>query len=115
LGYRGAFDDWVVATVEVSGFAYVVFAVLCALRACCLAAGRRAPPPMVIYAASLIASCVPFGALDGLPPVVVAITGLPIVPLLYAMQGWIARERAELAVLPALPRATAVIPPREPA
>jgi hypothetical protein len=54
---------------------------------------------------------VPFIVLIGIPPVLVALTALPLIPLLRAMAGIITRERAEIAAAPQLlPRAIAVLP-----
>jgi hypothetical protein len=85
-----------------------------------------------IYVATVLASClpvvfatprqvdfasemmrwVPHPALALVPPVVVAITALPFVPLLRAMQRRTDRERAEIAAAPRLPRPVAVLPRR---
>jgi hypothetical protein len=59
----------------------------------------------------LITSCVPFIVLLGIPPLLVVVTALPLVPLLRAMERFVARERAEAAEAPhALPRAITVLP-----
>jgi hypothetical protein len=105
------FDVWVVLSLLFTGVAHVVFAVLSAVRAYKLAIDKRAPSPRKIYVITLIVSCVPFALLLALPPMLVAVTGLPFLPLLRRMEPWIARERAELATIPTLPRATAMIPP----
>jgi hypothetical protein len=105
---------------------------MAALRAHQLAAGRPAVASRMIYAATVAASClpavflapcridfvnevlrcVPHRELALVPPAVVAITALPFVPLLRAMQRRADRERAEIAAAPKLPRAIAVRPRR---
>jgi hypothetical protein len=103
------FNDWVALSVWITGLPHAVLAITSALRARQLVAGKRAWSPARIYAATVIASCLPFVVLYAIPPVLVAITGLACMPLLYAMERIVARERAELAQLPhELPRAIAV-------
>lgn len=108
------FNDWVQVSLVVTGAAHVVFAALCATRVHELAAGDAAmaspmTPPR-IFRITVAVSCFPFVLMFGVPPVLVAITGLPILPLLYGMQRVVARERRELAMLPAQPpRATAIL------
>jgi hypothetical protein len=59
----------------------------------------------------LITSCVPFVVLYAIPPMLVAITALPFIPMLHAMERMVGRERTELAVVAGtLPRAIAVAP-----
>jgi hypothetical protein len=57
-------------------------------------------------------SCVSHSALATIPPLVVALTALPFLSLLHAMQRLADRERAEIAAAPKLPRAVAVLPRR---
>jgi hypothetical protein len=104
----GGFDFWVVASLWVTGLAHLVFATTCALRGYRLVTGKPAMSPTRIYVATLITSCVPFVVLWAIPPALVAITALPFVPLLHAMERRIARERLELSQ--ALPRAVAILP-----
>jgi hypothetical protein len=104
----GAFDFWVTASLWISGSAHVVFAALCLLRARQLIAGRLAITPRAIYVATLLTSCVPFVLLWAIPPLLVAVTALPFVPMLHAMQRLVDRERAEIRAVPELPRAIAV-------
>jgi hypothetical protein len=107
-----SFNMWVELSLYITGFTHIVFAISCALRAHSLAAGRPAASAGKIYTWTVLTSCVPFGLLV-LPPVLVAITALPFIPMLRAMERVIDRERAEIAALPrALPRATAVALPR---
>ena len=104
----GTFDSWVMASLWITGLAHVVFAVLCVLRARQLIAGRVAITPRAIYVATLLTSCVPFVLLWAIPPLLVAVTALPFVPMLHAMQRLVDRERAEIRAVPELPRAIAV-------
>ena len=68
--------------------------------------------PRAICVATLITSCVPFVLLWAIPRLLVAVTALPFVPMLHAMQRLIDRERAEIRAAPDLPRAVAVLPRR---
>lgn len=104
----GAFDFWVTASAWITGLAHLVFAGLCVLRARQLVAGRVATTPRTIYIATLLTSCVPFVLLWAIPPLLVAVTALPFVPMLHAMQRLVDRERAEIRAVPELPRAIAV-------
>lgn len=106
-----AFDFWVVASLWITGLAHLVFATTSAVRGYRLVTGRPAMSPAKIYVATLITSCVPFVVLWAIPPALVAITALPFVPMLHAMERRIARERLEVeAVSQALPRAVALLP-----
>lgn len=107
----GGFDIWVIASLWVTGLAHLVFAATCALRGYRLVLGKPAMSPARIYVATLITSCVPFVVLWAIPPVLIAITALPFVPMLHAMERRIARERLEFdTVSQALPRAVAILP-----
>jgi hypothetical protein len=116
LATRGAgadFDGWVRASLIITGMAHLVFAGLCMLRAHRLLRGAPAISPLAIFASVVATSCVPFVVLFGVPPVLVALTGLPMLPLLHAMARWIERERAELAAMPQLLPRAALIPRRD--
>jgi hypothetical protein len=104
------FDTWVIASIWITGAAHVVFALGCALRAYQLAADRPVWwSPRRIYVLTILTSCVPFIVLAAIPPLLVAITAAPLLPLLQAMARVVARERAEIAEAPrALPRAIAI-------
>jgi hypothetical protein len=105
-----AFDVWVVASMWLTGLAHAVFAITSALRGKQLVAGEATWSPRKIYIATVVTSCVPFAVLYAIPPVIVAITALPFVPLLRAMQWIVVRERRELAnAQHALPRAITVM------
>jgi hypothetical protein len=106
LGCR-AFDMWVFWSLVVTGIAHVVFAVTSAMRVYELVAGKPARSPRWIYIATVCTSCVPFLVLLAIPPVLVALTALPFVPLLHAMETLVARERRQIAAaMHPLPRAT---------
>ena len=108
-----AFDVWVVASMWITGLAHAVFAIGSMLRGKQLIAGEPACSPRKIYIATVVTSCVPFAVLYAIPPVIVALTALPFVPLLRAMEWIVIRERRELAdAQNALPRAIAVMPRR---
>ena len=105
-----AFDVWVVASMWITGLAHAVFAITSALRGRQLVAGEATWSPRKIYIATVVTSCVPFAVLYAIPPAIVAITALPFVPLLRAMEWSVLRERRELAnAQHTLPRAIAVM------
>jgi hypothetical protein len=112
FGDSSAFDTWVITSMWITGLAHVVFAIMSALRAYELVIGERTWSPVSIYLATVITSCVPFVVLYAIPPAIVAITGLPFIPMLRAMGRIVERERAELAATPhGLPRAIVRISP----
>jgi len=108
LGDGGAaeFDGWAKVSLPIAGATHLVFAALVALRASRLVEGgvARVITPGQIYVIVIAVSCIPFALLYMIPPVIVALTGLPILPLLYAMKNLVERERA---AVPELPRAIA--------
>jgi len=105
-----AFDVWVVASMWITGLAHAVFAITSVVRGKQLIAGEATWSPRKIYIATVVTSCVPFAVLYAIPPVIVAITALPFVPLLRAMEWIVVRERRELAdAQHALPRAIATV------
>lgn len=107
LGGSLAFDVWVYWSLVITGIAHVVFAVTSARRAYDLVAGRPARSPGWVVRTTVFASCVPFALLLAIPPILVALTALPFVPLLRGMESFIARERREIAAaMHPLPRAT---------
>jgi len=113
LGDREAFAIWVLVSMWITGLAHVVFAFTSVVRAHQLVAGKPAWSPKRIYAVTVVTSCLPFVVLYAIPPALVAITALPCLPLLYAMERIVTRERQQLAGAPhLLPRAVAVISPR---
>jgi hypothetical protein len=103
------FDEWVHISLPITGAAHVVFALTSALRGHQLVAGKPALRPHAIYGLTVVTSCIPFIVLFAIPPLLVAITALPCVPMLHAMARIVAREREELADAPHdLPRARVV-------
>jgi hypothetical protein len=98
------FDDWAHLAVFVTGPAHVIFAILTAVRAVQLARGRAAVSVQMIFILTVLVSAIPFAVLFLLPPLLVALTGLPIVPLLQSMDRIAAAERA---ARPEVPHATA--------
>ncbi len=112
LSDSDGFGEWVRVSFWITGTAHVVFALTSTLRGYQLATGRKAWSPGRIFALTVLTSCVPFVVLMGIPPMLVAVTALPILPLLSAMERIVTNERAEIAAAPqALPRAIAA-PPR---
>lgn len=93
----GGFDEWVGLSLVLTGFAHVVFAAMTMVRGSQLARGKPAISVGVIYLTSVAAGSIPFPII---PSLFIAVTGLPIVPLLYAMQPLAARERATADPLP---------------
>ena len=103
-GHGDRFDQWAMLSRDLTAPAHLVFAALVARRGLCLARGQRAPTPVGIFVIVVIAACVPWAILV-LPPVVVAVTGMPLVPALAAMEALVACELAALGGH--LPAATA--------
>lgn len=97
---RDGFDEWVVLSLLLTGPAHITFATLAGRRAAQLARGAIEVSVRRIYIATLIAACIP-GIVLLLPPVVVALTGLPMLPLLYWMPRIAERDREEGVGLPA--------------
>jgi hypothetical protein len=102
------FNQWVAVSVIVAGLPHLVLAIAVISRGRALVAGRPAVKPGTIYGITIAAACVPFIVLF-LPPMVVAVTGLPFLWLLRAMETLVARERAELARAPHVPPRAVVI------
>jgi hypothetical protein len=92
------FDDWVWFCILLTGPAHLTFLLLTVMRARQLALGREPVAVATIYVWCVIMGSLP---LPLLPSAVIAITGIPIAPLLWLMKPL---ARAELAGEP-LPRA----------
>ena len=86
------FGDWTAIALVLTGPAHAVFATLAAFRAWRLVRGKPAMSPWAIYGLAVAAGSVPFPVL---PSALIAITGLPIVPLLYLMKPVATRLAAE--------------------
>jgi hypothetical protein len=76
---------------------HAVFAVLVGQRARGLIRGTPVKSVLRIFITTLLVSCVPFGTFI-LPPIVVALTGLPLVLALRAMATIAAHDAARDAV-----------------
>jgi hypothetical protein len=100
------FDGWVMASVIFTGPTHLVLALLVGARARQLATAVPAISPARIYAICVGVSCLPFAVIV-LPPLVVALTGLPMAALMAWMGPLAARDRLH-AMVEAVPRATAV-------
>jgi hypothetical protein len=103
-GHGDGFDRWVLLSRDLTAPAHVVFAALVARRGLCLARGQRAPSPLGIFAIVVVVASVPWAILV-LPPLLVTVTGVPLVPALAGMETLVARELAALGG--DLPAATA--------
>jgi len=108
LGGSDVFDFWVGASVLLTGFAHIVFAVACACRGYRLAVNQPAWSPRAVYALTVVTSCFPFIVLFAIPPALVAVTALPFIPLLARMETLANREREELGNAEELPRARVI-------
>jgi hypothetical protein len=89
------FDTWAELSLWFTGPAHVTFVGMVGLRAYRLAVGEAAMSPWKIYAATVFVSCIPFVVFFCIPPALVAITGMPIVPLLARMERLAERDRAQ--------------------
>lgn len=95
LGYTAAeFDRWVAMSCVLAAAPHAALATLAAVRAADLAAGRPPVRVWVIFAAATAAANVPFPIV---PAVIVAITGIPIVPMLVWLERIAWRERQLVA------------------
>lgn len=94
------FDEWVTLSLIATGIAHVVFAIMAMTRAYQLARGEPAVSIVAIYFTCVANGAIPFV----IPAAYVALTGLPIIPLLAYMERIATRERA----VPELPRAVVV-------
>ena len=92
-GSWAGFGGWVELSIEITWSTHLAFATLAAIRAHRLALGAEAPRPALIYGVCVAVSCVPYILLYAIPPILVALTGLPLVMLMIASEAHIARER----------------------
>jgi hypothetical protein len=102
------FDRWAEMSLVAVGLAHIGFAVMVLIRATQLARGKRAIHPGVIYGIGVGLSLIPWGMFV-LPPLLVAITGLPIVPLMFLADRIVARENLVIASAPAEPPRAIVV------
>jgi hypothetical protein len=103
------FNDWVQVSMVITGAAHLTLMLGVIWRGRALVAGTPAPTPGEIYAYTIVVSCVPFILLLAIPPLLVAVTGLPFLPLMHRMAKIVERERAELAHAPHVPPRAVVI------
>ena len=98
IGGIEGFDVWCCVCITLIGITNLLFAAFAAMRAYRLVTDHAAQSPWKIYNLTVFIACVPFVLLFALPPLVVAATGLPIVPMLYGMEKIAAADRVpELA------------------
>lgn len=100
LGGARGFEAWAGMSVFIVGHAHVVLAVLTARRALALVREDTPRSPGSIYLITVIAAAIPFGVFYAIPPILVAVTGVPILALLHVMESIVARERVLLSDLP---------------
>jgi hypothetical protein len=87
---EAAFDEWTWLSAVFVGHVHVVFALLVWARARSLASGIRKPVSVkLIYLLTCVAALIPFV----IPVVFVAVTGLPLIPLLRYMETVAAEDR----------------------
>jgi hypothetical protein len=96
LGMSGveAFDEWCLYSVIFAGAAHIAFALMAGARAKAIVEGREPLAVHTLYGVTVAMACVP-GLLVVLPILIVAATGIPILPLLYLMERWGRRARFE--------------------
>lgn len=103
---RALFDDRARGALLFTGTAHLALSLLVGARALQLVAGRPALSPRAIYVITVLVACVPCALLLGIPPAIVALTGIPCLRLLHHLQHLVEHERALAASAPAeLPRA----------
>jgi len=102
------FDDWVRLSCCAMGPTHLALAILVTVRGIQLTTHGRALTPTRIYWLTVAASCVPWVVFLGIPPLMVAVTGLPFIPLLRHMATIVDRERGEIGAASTLPRAIAL-------
>jgi hypothetical protein len=97
LGGASGFDAWSSMSMVIVGHAHVLLAILTAKRALALVRDDPARSPGSIYLLTIVAAAVPFGIFYAIPPILVALTGVPLLALLQSMEATITRERLLLA------------------
>lgn len=91
------FDAWFQISVMITGFAHIVFALMVAVRGYQLATtGATSWSPRLIYALTIVTSCIPFVVLWTIPPILVGLTAMPFLPMLRAMERMVSEERWEM-------------------
>ncbi|MGE0871610.1 MAG: hypothetical protein AB7P03_23825 [Kofleriaceae bacterium] len=105
-----AFDEWVTVTMFAVGLTHVAFAVMVWIRGSRLADGRPPQSLRSIFAVAVGLSAIPFGFYYGIPMVLAAITGLPILLLLRLVDHRDTAERPIVMAFNGLPRAMLMSP-----
>jgi hypothetical protein len=108
LGGASGFDAWARFALVITGPTHLVLALLAAHRADQIVRGAPGMKPTTIYWICVAVSCVPFAILFMIPPLLVALTGLPAVGLMDWGERIADAERG--AVCP-VPRAIVVAAP----
>lgn len=118
LGGSAAFDRWCTWSVAIVGHAHIVLAVLAAHRAAGLCdeepergSGRVVRSAAASYLITILVSVVPFGLRAVIPPLLIAVTGLPLLGCTSLLVRIIERER-NLLSLPTPSRGSPVTPVR---
>ena len=90
-----SFEEWALMSMVITGLAHGWFAFCVGRRAADLIRGGEdlALKVRTIYWSTILVSCVPGILALGIPPVIVAVTGLPILPLLHLMKRYARAER----------------------
>lgn len=96
-GSVAEFDEWASLSMVFAGPAHVTFLITASRRASQLARGEPAMSVPAIYGLCVVTGMAP---LPVIPSILIALTGLPILPLLYGMAPLAAHERAALDTLP---------------
>jgi hypothetical protein len=103
------FNGWCMASGLITGVTHLVLLVLLILRALALVDGKPVQTPNSIYATTVVVSCLPFILIFLIPPLIVAVTGVPFIWIARYQATLIARERALLADAPHVPPRAVVI------
>jgi hypothetical protein len=94
VGDARSFDEWCMYSVFFVGAAHLAFALMAGARAKAIVEGREPLSVHTLYGVTVAMACVP-GLLVVLPVLIVAATGIPILPLLYLMERWGRHARFE--------------------
>jgi len=95
-GVRG-FHDWVKVSLVITGPAHVALAWMSARRAFVLVDGGVPQSMRSILVWTVSVAAVPFVIFWAIPPILVAITGIPVVGVLKLMDSIMRKERSALA------------------
>ncbi|MEZ4447354.1 MAG: hypothetical protein R3B72_50225 [Polyangiaceae bacterium] len=93
------FDVWIAMSLAIVGHAHVTFAVLAADHGSKLAKGEAGWSKLKVLGVVVLVAAVPGVVLFGLPPVLTAVTGAPLIVLMFRWAKWrLERERAAIAI-----------------